>query len=68
MWRETDSWFELRFNDESQGFAHLDSRGNYIGVFRADGTVVSPEEAVEYTCINDNAPAPTWYSPPIVEA
>ena len=66
MWRETDSWFELRFNDESQGFAHLDSNGNYIGVYRADGTVVSDEEHVEYTCINDNVTAPTWYVEPVV--
>jgi hypothetical protein len=62
MWRETDSWFEIQFVDGSQGFVHLDSSGGCIGVYRADGTVVSPEEAVEYTCVNDNAAQPSWYT------
>ena len=59
MWRETDSWFELQFSDSSQGFAHLDAEGNYISVYRADGTPVG-EENVEYTCVNDNAAKPSW--------
>ena len=67
MWRETDSWFELQFADGSQGFAHLDANGNYLGVFKADGTALG-EEAVEYTCVNDNASVPGWYVPPPVEA
>lgn len=61
MWRETDSWFELQFADGSQGFAHLDADGNYIGVFKADGTPIGAEEPVSYTCVNDNATAPSWY-------
>ena len=64
MWRETDSWFELQFNDGSQGFAHLDADGNYLCVYRAEGTPVGVEENVEYTCVNDNASAPSWYVPP----
>jgi hypothetical protein len=62
MWRETDSWFELKFDDGSQGFAHLDSNGNYIGVFRADGVPVSDDETVGYTCVNDNATQPSWFT------
>jgi hypothetical protein len=64
MWRETDSWFLLQFADYSTGFAHLDTNGNYLGVFKADGTPIG-EENVEYTCLNDNAPVPTWYVPPV---
>jgi hypothetical protein len=60
MWRETDSWFELQFSDSSQGYAHLDADGNYIGVYRADGTPVNAEELVSYTCVNDNAAKPSW--------
>lgn len=59
MWRETDSWFLLEFSDGSEGYAHLDADGNYIGVYRADGTPVG-EEAVEYTCIDDNTAKPSW--------
>jgi len=62
MWRATDSWFELQFSDGSQGFAHLDANGGYIGVYRADGTPVG-EENVEYTCVNDDAITPSWYTP-----
>lgn len=59
MWRETDSWFLLEFSDGSEGYAHLDADGNYIGVYRADGTAVG-EEPVEYTCVDDNAAKPSW--------
>lgn len=62
MWRETDSWFLLEFSDGSEGYAHLDADGNYIGVYREDGTPVG-EEAVEYTCVDDNAETPLWYIP-----
>jgi hypothetical protein len=60
MWRDTDSWFELKFSDNTQGFAHLDANGNYIAVYRADGTPIGVGENVEYTCVNDNATAPSW--------
>lgn len=66
MWRATDSWFGLQFSDGSEGYAHLDSSGGYIGVYRADGTPVG-EDIVEYTCVNDNAAVPSWYVPPVVE-
>ena len=61
MWRDTDSWFLLQFSDGSDGYAHLDANGDYVGVFYANGTLVG-EEAVEYTCVNDNAAAPNWYT------
>jgi hypothetical protein len=66
MWRETDTWFELQFSDGSQGYAHIDANGSYIGVYRADGTPIG-EEGVEYICVNDNAAVPAWYVPPAVE-
>lgn len=66
MWRDTDSWFLLQFSDGAEGYAHLDSSGSYIGVYRADGTPVG-EENVEYTCVNDNTETPLWYTPPVVE-
>ena len=65
MWRETDSWFEIQFSDNTQGFAHLSATGRYLGVFKADGTPIG-EENVEYTCVNDNASVPSWYVPPPV--
>lgn len=62
MWRDNESWFELEFSDGSTGYAHLDADGNYIGVYREDGTLVG-DEAVEYTCVNDNTETPLWYTP-----
>jgi hypothetical protein len=53
------TWFEITFSDNSTGYQKMED-GYCIGVYRADGTVVSPEEAVEYTCTNDNATAPSW--------
>lgn len=64
MWRETDSWFEIQFSNNTQGFAHLDADGNCLGVFKADGTQIG-ESNVEYTCVNDNASVPSWYVPPV---
>lgn len=63
MWRETDSWFLLKFDDGSEGYAHLDANGSYIGVYRADGTLVADDAAVGYTCVDDNAETPLWYIP-----
>jgi hypothetical protein len=61
MWRETDSWFELQFlADGAQGFSRISANGDCLGVYRADGTLLSVEEIASYTCVNDNAPAPTW--------
>ncbi len=63
MWRETDSWFELQFSDGSKGYAHLDNNGNYIGVYREDGSAPG-DEGSQYMCVDDNAPVPSWYVPP----
>jgi hypothetical protein len=60
------TWFEITFTDNSTGYQKMED-GYCIGVYRADGTVISPEEAIEYTCTNDNATAPTWYVAPVVE-
>lgn len=53
------TWFEITFSDGSMGYQKMED-GWCIGVFRADGTAVSAEEKVEYTCTNDNATAPAW--------
>lgn len=63
MWRETDSWFLMEFEDGSKGYAHLDANGNQIGLFREDGTPVLPEEHIVATCIDDNTSVPSWYTP-----
>ena len=53
------TWFAIVFTDNSTGYQKMvDS--NTVGVYRADGTVISAEENVEYTCTNDNATAPDW--------
>jgi len=57
------TWFAIQFTDNSTGYMHLID-GNCQNVYRADGTVVGAEEAVEYTCVNDNAAQPSWYVPP----
>ena len=54
-------WFEITFSDNSTGFMRLVD-GSCQNVYRADGSVVSPEEIVEYTCVNDNATVPSWYT------
>lgn len=53
------TWFEIVFSDNLTGYQKMEDMV-CIGVYRADGTLVSPEEAVEYTCTNDNATAPAW--------
>ena len=52
-------WFAITFSDNSTGYQKMED-GNCIGVYRADGTPIAVGEDVEYTCTNDNAPAPTW--------
>lgn len=59
------TWFEIKFTDDSVGYIYLEDNSP-VGVYRADGTPITPEEHVEYTCINDNASAPSWYVPPQV--
>jgi len=59
-------WWAIVFSDNSTGYMKMDF-GNCLGVYRANGTAVSPEEKVEYTCVDENAAAPDWYSAPIVE-
>lgn len=53
------TWFAITFSDGSTGYQKMEDE-NCIGVYRADGTVVLPEEKVEYTCTDSNAPAPSW--------
>ena len=53
------TWFAIQFADNSTGYQKMED-GNCIGVYRADGAAVSPEEVVEYTCTDMNATAPTW--------
>ena len=53
------TWFAIVFTDNSTGYQKMVD-GNTIGVYRADGSLISPEEAVEYTCVDENATAPDW--------
>jgi len=53
------TWFEITFSDGSMGYQKMED-GWTTGVYRADGTLLSPEDKVEYTCTNDNATAPAW--------
>ncbi len=61
------TWFEITFSDGSMGYQKMED-GWTTGVYRVDGTLLSPEDKVEYTCTNDNATAPAWYVEPIVES
>jgi len=56
------AWFEIVFTDGSTGYQKMEN-GNCTGVYRADGSLISPEQHVEYTCVNDNAAVPNWYTP-----
>ena len=58
-----EMWFAIQFVDGSTGFMHLID-GNCQNVYRADGTVVSAEEKVEYTCTSMDAAQPEWYVAP----
>lgn len=53
-------WWAIQFNDNSAGYMKMSAEMDCEGVYRADGTLVSPEEHIEYTCVDMNAVAPTW--------
>lgn len=53
-------WWAIEFNDGSAGYIQMSEVLHCLGVYRADGTQVSNEEHVEYTCVDMNAAAPTW--------
>jgi len=53
------TWFAITFTDNSTGYQKMQD-GYCLGVYRADGALVSPEEHVEYTCTDMNAEAPSW--------
>lgn len=52
-------WWSIEFNDSSTGYMKM-QEGNCIGVYRDDGTLISPEEHIEYTCTDMNAAKPSW--------
>jgi hypothetical protein len=52
-------WWAIVFSDDSTGYMQMDN-GYCIGVYRADGKLVEPEEKVEYTCVATNVEAPSW--------
>jgi len=52
-------WWAIEFNDNSAGYMKMQD-GNCEGVYRADGTLISSEEHIEYTCVDMNAEAPSW--------
>lgn len=53
------TWWAIIFADGTSGYMQV-LGGSCAGVYRADGTLVQPEEKVEYTCIDMNALAPSW--------
>ena len=53
------TWWAIEFIDGAFGYIKMND-GFCIDVFRFDGTVVQPDEKVEYTCVNINASAPVW--------
>lgn len=52
-------WWSIEFSDSSTGYMKMQD-GNCIGVYRDDGTLISPEEHIEYTCTDMNAAKPSW--------
>jgi len=52
-------WWSIEFKDGSLGYQKMEE-GVCVGVFKADGTIITPDEAVEYTCISTDAPTPSW--------
>ena len=53
------TWFAITFKDGSTGYQKMKDE-NFVGVYRADGTLLAPERKVEYTCTDANARAPEW--------
>ncbi len=54
-------WWLVEFNlpEGKTGYQKMQD-GYCLGVYFADGTLLSPEDKVEYTTIDTNAPAPDW--------
>ena len=53
-------WWSIEFNDSSTGYMKMSAEMVSEGVYRADGTLISPEEHIEYTCTDMNAAKPSW--------
>lgn len=53
------SWWAIVFVNNSTGYIKMED-GMCIGVYRSDGTVVLPEEKVEYTCVDMDVLPPPW--------
>jgi len=52
-------WWAIEFIEGASGYMKM-SNGTCLGVFRADGTPVQPDEKVEYTCTSMDTAAPSW--------
>lgn len=52
-------WWSIEFTDGSFGYQKMEE-GTCVGVFKSDGTVIEPNEIVEYTTVDTNASAPSW--------
>jgi hypothetical protein len=53
-------WWSIQFIP-SGAFGYMKMQdGDCIGVYYEDGTLISPDEKVEYTCVNTDAPSPIW--------
>lgn len=53
------TWWAIVFSDGQTGYMKMEE-GECLGAYYADGTLLSPEEKVEYTCVDMNAAAPSW--------
>ena len=53
-------WWAITFKDNSAGYMKMSEEFECQGVYRADGTLISPEDKIEYTCTDMNASAPSW--------
>lgn len=55
------TWWLLEFTipADRTGYQKMED-GICLGVYYDDGTEISPEEKVEYTCVDTNAPPPPW--------
>lgn len=55
------TWWSIVFTvpEGQTGYQKMQD-GSCLGVYFEDGTLVSPEQHIEYTTVDTNASAPSW--------
>ena len=53
------TWWAIVFSDGQTGYMKMQD-GTCLGVYYANGVLISPEDKVEYTCVDTNTTAPAW--------